>query len=189
VIARRIVVAALALALLSGCAPHSSGDAKTHARELEAALETLPSVTGASAYVNPESVGLQVGIDAHREDDYLTALQQIAAVWAENPLAERKQLSLSASPEGTVAFYNVDPDDLDALLAAARILWYYSEDDAAEIASPSNYGYLASREFGVRLMVSEESLVAPTLAELTAMVEDAGLLYRPDGGLSVEVSP
>ena len=189
-IARRALVAAVAVALLAGCTttPNWSDDPGLLGNRLEEAIEAVPGVTGASVTVNNGSIGVSFGTDAATEQDYLDTLEAAIAACAESTLGQRKRIAINASPEGTLSMRNVDPADLDTVLAAARILWKYSTDDAVEIDSASNYGYLAAREFGIRLYVADESLVAPTLAELTALVDDAGLLHSPVG-LRVEVSP
>jgi hypothetical protein len=186
VIGRRLLVAALVVAVLSGCAPEARLLAKQQADQLEESLEAVPGITNASATVNKDAIGLRVNVDVPTEDDYLALLQQVVDVWVENPLAQRKSLSLNATPEGTFSFSNVEPDDLDNVLAAARILWHYWQDPTVDITT-STGSNLAARQLGLTLLVADESQLAPTLAELTAAVEEAGLLYRPGDGLVVEL--
>lgn len=181
--ARVAIAAVVVAALLSGCAADADGEARDQADDLELAIEAIPFVSRASAHVVLDGIGVNVSIDAPTEKDYLATVEAVVATGAASPLADRKRMGYTLRDEGDLRLSNVDPTDLEGALAAARIGWHYATDDAVTLGDVT----LSGGEVEVELVVDGESLVAPTLEDLIAKIDEAGLLHRPSG-LVVRVS-
>jgi len=180
-IARRAFAIVLLTSLLAGCAVDASGQANDQADELELAVEAVPFVSRGQVFLSAGVVRLSAHVDVPTDTDYLDTVERIIAVGAESPLADRKMLGIKITGEGTLTLWNVDPEDLESVLAAARISWQYASDGASLDAT------LVGDELFAELHVTDEHLVASALEELTDRVESEGLLHRP-GGLEVRVS-
>ena len=162
-------------------------------KNLEALLEEVPGVSSAGAHVSAGSVSVSLDLAVDSEQQYLDLIDDASSVWAASPLAARKSLSLSVSVSGqseddAMQFRNVDVDELDEVVAAARIAYRFGPEDVAMLGGDSAACVLIGNELRMTLLVADESSVAPTLARLIAEVDESGLVYR-EGGLRVEVVP
>lgn len=184
----RIVIALVVIGLVAFAAylirfpANQHEQTKQEQEQLELALEKLQGVSAASVNTVIGSASIDLDVEVTSEQQYLDLVVEVVGTWEKSPLSDRKSLSLTASPEGEVRFANVDSDTLDRALDAARVAYALGADEAVMLEE----GLQVAGELRLTVFVADESLVEPTLAELTALVAEAGLLHRPDG-LSVSV--
>ena len=162
-------------------------------KQLEALIEDVAGVSSAGVHVTAGSVSIRIDVEVDGEQQYVDVIEEASAVWESSPLAARKSLSLSVSAggnadDGAMQFRNVDVEDLDRVGAAARIAYHFGQEDVAVLSGSDADCVLIGDEVRMTLLVADESSVEPTLASLTAAVDESGLLHR-EGGLRVEVAP